>query len=121
MCATVAQQIAIELLQLRVEPAAGNAELGARFEDAQAGRADIVVLALRFGHQRIQHRVVEIAPPLIRNRLCRGVEDFASVREGLDQPSSQGTSGGTKSGPTAVQALSSTESRCQQQSPRHTP
>ena len=51
---------AIELLQLRVEPAARNAELGPRFEDAQVSREDIGILALRFGHQGVQHRIVEI-------------------------------------------------------------
>jgi hypothetical protein len=61
---TGAQYVASQLLQLRIERAAGDAELGARFENAQAGRADVVVPVLRFGDQPVEHRIVEIAPPL---------------------------------------------------------
>jgi hypothetical protein len=56
------------LLQLRIECAAGDAELGACLENAQAGNAHVDVLALRFGDQPVERRIVEVAPPLFGRR-----------------------------------------------------
>jgi hypothetical protein len=52
------------LLQLRVAPAAGDAELGAGLEDAQGGDAQVGVVDVRFGDQALEQRVVELRPPL---------------------------------------------------------
>ena len=54
-----------ELLQLGVQPAAGDAELRARLEDAHARGAHSGVEALGFLHQLLKNRVVEVAPPLV--------------------------------------------------------
>ena len=104
-----AQRLAAELLQLRIQRAAGDAELGARLHDAQAGGAHVGVQALRFGDQLVEHRVVEIAPPFVVAGLsARGASSAACASAPPDQPCSQGTCGALKSGPSVVQAPSST-------------
>ncbi len=63
-----AQHRAGHLLLLRIEQAAGDRQLRARFQDAHAGRARVRVGALRLGDQRVEHRVVEVAPPFLARR-----------------------------------------------------
>ena len=98
------------LLHLRVERAAGNSELGARFHDAHAGDPHVGIHALRLGNQAVEHGIVEVAPPLLRLSAARDSGSAASdSREPPVQSASQGgTCGRLKSGPTVVQALSIT-------------
>ncbi len=63
-----AQCVAAELLHLRVERAPGDTEIGARLENPQAGNAYIGVAAQRLVDQRIEHWVVEAAPPFGSDR-----------------------------------------------------
>ena len=76
------------LLQLRIAPAVGDAELGARFEHPQAGDPQRRTAGVGLGDQAVQHRVVELAPPLaavrLRSRLAellqrRAVGDLAKA------------------------------------------
>ena len=60
------EHLAGGLLHLRVERAAGNPELGARFHDAQTGGPHVGIHALRLGDQLVEHGIVEVAPPLLR-------------------------------------------------------
>ncbi len=64
------QGLRVDLLQLRIQRAAGDAELGARLHDANAGGANARVQPLRLGDQLVEHRVVEVAPPLVARRSC---------------------------------------------------
>jgi hypothetical protein len=52
----VRMHLAGDLLLLRIEQAAGDRQLRARFHDAHAGRAHVRVGALRLGDQRVEHR-----------------------------------------------------------------
>ena len=60
-----AKRLCVDLLQLRIQPAAGDAELRPRLHDAQAGGTYSRVQPLRLGHQLVEHRVVELAPPIV--------------------------------------------------------
>ena len=103
-----AEHLAGRLLHLRIARAAGDAELRARFHDAQAGGAHVRIHALRLGDQLVEHRVVEVAPPLLQLPHARRAGSAASgSREPPFQSASQGTCGRWKSGPTVVQAPSS--------------
>ena len=72
LCSPARSTSAGGLLNLRVERAAGDAELGARFHDAKTGGAHVRIRALRLGNQLVEHRVVEVAPPLLHLRALRG-------------------------------------------------
>jgi hypothetical protein len=100
--------LAGHLLLLRIEQAAGDRQLRARFQDAHAGRAHVRVGALRLGDQRVEHRVVEVAPPFLGLR--RGRRAVPPPAPSASRPTSRpahGTSGRLKSGPTAAQPPSS--------------
>ena len=60
-----AQDIAGHLLLLWVEQTACNLELRARLQDAHPRGAHVRIDALGLGNQAVQHRVIEIAPPLL--------------------------------------------------------
>ena len=66
-----AEHLAGCLLHLRVERAAGDPELGARFHDAQTGDPHVGIHALRLGNQLVEHGIVEVAPPLLRLSAAR--------------------------------------------------
>ena len=55
LCSPAHEQLAGRLLHLRVERAAGDAELGARFHDAHAGGPHVRIHALRLGNQLVEH------------------------------------------------------------------
>jgi len=108
-----AEQLARRLLHLRVLRAAGNAKLRTRFQDAQAGGAHAGIHALRLCDQRVQHGVVEMAPPSLElgavelrraGNLLRAFDEWS--QRAPFQSASQGTCGCLKSGPTVVQAPS---------------
>ena len=61
-----AENCACCLLHLRVERAAGDSELGARFHDAHTGDPHAGIHALRLVNQLGEHGIVEVAPPLLR-------------------------------------------------------
>ena len=60
LCSPAQSSVAGGLLHLRVERAAGDAELGARFHDAKTGGAHVRIHALRLGDQLVEHRIVEV-------------------------------------------------------------
>ena len=98
----------VDLLQLRIQPAAGDAELGARLHDAQAGGAHARVQPLRLGHQLVEHRVVELAPPVVVARLAPGaaLRRPACATRRRTSPAARAPAGALKSGPRVVQAPS---------------
>ncbi len=59
------QDTAGHLLLLRVEQAACNHQLCPRLQDAHPRRTHVGIDALGLGDQALQHRVIEIAPPLL--------------------------------------------------------
>src|SRR5438045_2492631 len=54
------------LLDLRIARAAGDAELGARLHDPQAGGPHVGIDPQCLGDEPIEHRIVEAAPPFER-------------------------------------------------------
>ena len=69
------------LLHLRVQATAGNAQQRSRFEDAHGSNANARVLALRLRHHLFEHRVAEVRPPGIDG----GRRLRASLRVGRGQ------------------------------------
>ncbi|MCY1542927.1 hypothetical protein D9M68_787070 [compost metagenome] len=59
------------LLQLRVAPTLGDAQLGAGFHHLQAGNLQAGVVGVGFADQAVEGRVVEHPPPLADIGLCR--------------------------------------------------
>ncbi|MNI54537.1 hypothetical protein D3C73_1094350 [compost metagenome] len=62
-----------DLLQLRVAPALGDAQLCAGFHHPQAGDLQAGVVRVRLGNQAVEHRVGEDLPPLADVRVLRAL------------------------------------------------
>ncbi|MNY07942.1 hypothetical protein D3C86_1407690 [compost metagenome] len=63
------QAVGAGLLQLRVASTQGDTQLCPGLHDPQASDVQVGVVGIGFGHQMVQHRVVEHAPPLAAVRL----------------------------------------------------
>ncbi|MNI02122.1 hypothetical protein D3C73_549860 [compost metagenome] len=63
------QAVGAGLLQLRVASTQGDTQLRPGLHDPQASEVQVGVVGIGFGHQMVQHRVVEHAPPLAAVRL----------------------------------------------------
>ena len=85
------EHLSRRLLHLRIQRAAGDAELRARLHDPQAGRAHVGIDTQRLVHQSIEHGIVEATPPLDRllaaARAGRG-------RQGLERAAGPGVQPG---------------------------
>ncbi|MNS57052.1 hypothetical protein D3C72_899290 [compost metagenome] len=64
------EHVGAHLLHLRKAAALGDAELGARFQHAQAGDLEPGVVGIGLGHQPLERRVGKDLPPLAEVRLC---------------------------------------------------
>ncbi|MCY1308349.1 hypothetical protein D9M70_583500 [compost metagenome] len=83
LVAVQVEGIGAGLLHLRVTAAAGDAQLRAGLQHAQAGNAQRRVAGLGFGDQAVQLRIAELAPPLhvLRRRALLG-----ALRQGRAAP-----------------------------------
>ena len=91
------QAVAAELLQLRVEVAAGDPELCARLEDAKARGAHAGIDALGLLHELLEHPVAELAPPLVDlHGLCVQRLPAARLVQRVGGPALEPRHGGTR-------------------------